>query len=55
MDEARLRAKEAVEACLTQDSWDWGALKGAVRDSLNRYLWERTKRRPMILPIIMEI
>lgn len=55
MDEARLKAREAVDACLAQNNTDWGALKGAVRDSLNRYVWEKTKRRPMILPIIMEI
>ena len=55
MEEARLKAREAVDACLAQNNTDWGALKGAVRDSLNRYVWEKTKRRPMILPIIMEI
>ncbi|NMB21632.1 MAG: ribonuclease J [Firmicutes bacterium] len=55
MDEARDKAKEALDSCLSQNNTDWGALKGAVRDSLNRYLWEKTKRRPMILPIIMEI
>ena len=55
MDEAREKAKEALDTCLAQSNTDWGALKGAVRDSLNRYLWEKTKRRPMILPIIMEI
>ena len=55
MDEARDRAKEALDSCLAQNTTDWGALKSAVRDSLNRYLWEKTKRRPMILPIIMEI
>lgn len=55
LDGAREKAKEAIEGCLLQNNTDWGALKGAVRDSLNRYVWERTKRRPMILPIIMEI
>ena len=55
MDEAREKAREALEGCLALNNTDWGALKGAVRDTLNRYLWEKTKRRPMILPIIMEI
>jgi ribonuclease J len=55
MEGARDKAKEALDNCLSQNTTDWGALKGAVRDSLNRYLWEKTKRRPMILPIIMEI
>lgn len=55
MEEARLRAKDAIEGCLSQNVSDWGALKSAMRDTLNRYVWEKTKRRPMILPIIMEI
>jgi ribonuclease J len=55
MDEARDKAREALESCLAANNTDWGALKGAVRDNLSRYLWEKTKRRPMILPIIMEI
>lgn len=55
MEGARLKAKEALDACILQNNTDWGALKSAVRDSLNRYVWEKTKRRPMILPIIMEI
>ncbi len=55
MEEARLKAKEALDTCLAQNITDWGALKSAVRDSLNRYIWEKNKRRPMILPIIMEI
>lgn len=55
MEAARLKAKDALDSCIAQNQTDWGALKGAVRDSLNRYVWEKTKRRPMILPIIMEI
>mgnify|MGYP000873554027 CR=1 FL=1 len=55
MEAARLKAKDALDACVAQNQTDWGALKSAVRDSLNRYVWEKTKRRPMILPIIMEI
>lgn len=55
MDEARVKAKEALDNCIAQNNTEWGALKSAVRDQLNRYLWEKTKRRPMILPIIMEI
>jgi len=55
MDEARKRADEALQACVNQNTLDWNTLKGAVRDALNRYVWEKTKRRPMILPIIMEI
>jgi ribonuclease J len=55
MDDVRQKAKDAIENCMLQNNTDWGAIKGAVRDSLNRYVWEKTKRRPMILPIITEI
>ena len=34
---------------------DWGKMKTAIRDTLGEFLWKRTKRRPMILPIIMEV
>ena len=34
---------------------DWGKMKSSMRDSLGDYIWKKTKRRPMILPIIMEI
>ncbi|WP_066173142.1 ribonuclease J [Bacillus marinisedimentorum] len=42
---------EAAEA----KAMDWSTLKSEIRDSLSQYLYEKTKRRPMILPIIMEI
>ena len=46
---------QSVEEYLAQDSFDWGELKGAVRDSLAKYLFDQTKRRPAILPVIMEV
>ncbi len=54
MDEARLRVKKALEDCGEQGVTEWGALKSSTRDALSRFLYEKTKRRPMILPIIME-
>jgi ribonuclease J len=47
--------KEIVDKNISKDSFDWSSLKQEMRDSLNQYLFEKTKRRPMILPIIMEI
>ncbi|WP_330945052.1 ribonuclease J [Streptococcus anginosus] len=44
-----------VEDYLAKDNFDWGELKGAVRDSLAKYLFEQTKRRPAILPVVMEV
>ena len=46
---------KAVEDYLAQESFDWGELKGAVRDSLAKFLFEQTKRRPAILPVVMEV
>ena len=46
---------KTVEDYLAQDSFDWGELKGAVRDSLAKYLFDQTKRRPAILPVVMEV
>ena len=34
---------------------DWGKLKNVIKDSLSDYIWKKTKRNPMILPIIMEV
>ena len=46
---------QSVEDYLAQDSFDWGELKGLVRDNLSKFLFEQTKRRPAILPVVMEV
>ena len=55
MDEAREVVTLAVEGCLDRGITDWGKLKSTIKDSLGEFVWKKTKRRPMILPIIMEI
>lgn len=55
MEEAHIVVNEAVEGCLDRGISDWGKLKGAIKESLGDYVWKKTKRRPMILPIIMEV
>ena len=55
MDEARIVVNDAVEGCLDRGIADWGKLKSSIKDALGDYVWKKTKRRPMILPIIMEI
>ncbi len=55
MEEARIVVNEAIESCLNRGISDWGKLKSSIKDSLGEYVWKKTKRRPMILPIIMEI
>lgn len=55
MEEARIVVNEAIDSCLNRGISDWGKLKSSIKDSLGEYVWKKTKRRPMILPIIMEI
>jgi len=53
LDEARQRIRESLEQADDGLS-DWSNVKGVVRDSLGRFLYERTRRRPMVLPIVVE-
>lgn len=55
MEEAREIVEDAMQNCLSHRVTDWSKMKNAIRDSLGEFLWKRTKRRPMILPIIMEV
>ena len=55
MEEAREIVQTAMEGCISHHVTDWGKMKTAIRDTLGEFLWKRTKRRPMILPIIMEV
>lgn len=55
MDECREVVNEALERCLNKGITDWGKIKTEIKDSLSEYLWKKTKRNPMILPIIMEV
>ena len=55
MDEARDIVKSILLECEEKKINDWATLKSRVRDELRSYLYEKTKRKPMILPIIMEI
>lgn len=55
MEESSKMVRTIVEKNLSKTTFDWASLKQNIRDDLNRYLYEKTKRRPMILPIIMEV
>ncbi|MBQ3163906.1 MAG: ribonuclease J [Lachnospiraceae bacterium] len=55
MEEARRVIEKAVYSCLDKNITDWGKIKGTIKDTLSEFVWKKTKRRPMILPIIMEI
>ncbi|AZU61540.1 ribonuclease J [Neobacillus mesonae] len=55
MDDSTKLVKDIVERTISKNSFEWSSIKQEIRDELNRYLYEQTKRRPMILPIIMEV
>lgn len=55
MEEARTRVEQALDRCQEERIVEWGAIKSNIRDALGRYLFDKTRRRPMILPIIMEV
>lgn len=55
MEEAREVVNDALEHCLESNVTDWGKIKTEIKDTLSDYLWKKTKRNPMILPIIMEV
>jgi len=54
MGEARVVVEDALDECLSHKVSDWGKIKNVIKDSLGGFVWKRTQRRPMILPIIME-
>ena len=54
MDHAREVVEQALDGCLEKGITDWSKIKAAVKDALSDYVWKRTKRSPIILPIIME-
>ena len=55
LEEARSVVYDSLEQCLDRNISDWGKIKIEIRDSLSEFLWKKTKRNPMILPIIMEV
>jgi ribonuclease J len=52
-EEAKQRVKVALESC-EPVLGEWNVMKNQVRDTLSGFFWERTRRRPMILPVVME-
>ena len=55
MGEAKDKVQAALDKCEETNKTEWSTLKTAIRDSLGRFLYEKTRRRPMIIPIIMEV
>ena len=55
IEEIREVARRALEECCRNRRCDWAMMKSRVRDDLSRMLFHKTKRSPMILPIIMDV
>ncbi|MDR2888689.1 MAG: ribonuclease J [Lachnospiraceae bacterium] len=55
MEEARASVGDALYYCEHKNISDWGKIKNVIKDNLGEFVWKKTKRRPMILPIIMEV
>lgn len=55
MDEARKLLDETMDYCMDKNITDWGRIKTEIKDELGEFVWKKTKRRPMIMPIIMEV
>ncbi len=55
MDECHDVVEDALNDCLNRNITDWGKIKTSIKDELGEFLWKRTKRNPMILPIITEV
>ena len=53
--EAQAKVREVLETCLGSGVNDWGRIKTVIRDTLSDFLWNKIKRSPMIIPIIMEV
>ena len=55
IDEACRLAEEILEDCMRRNMKDWNGMKTAVREGLRKYIYNKTKRNPIILPIFMEV
>ena len=55
LDEAKQLVKSVMDDCAARNIREWGNIKSAMRDALSEYIYQKTKRSPMILPIIMEV
>ena len=55
MEGLRMKAQEVLEKCLDDGVDEYNVIKGRIKDVLTNYIYSITKRKPMILPIIMEV
>ncbi|NLV16919.1 MAG: ribonuclease J [Syntrophomonadaceae bacterium] len=55
IEDSREKVREALTVCSERNIKEWAAIKSQIRDGLSKFLYEQTRRRPMIMPIIMEV
>lgn len=55
MESARDVLNDTMDKCMSQNITDWNKIKARIKDALGDFVWKETKRRPMIMPIIMEV
>ena len=55
MDQIKERSKQAIDICESKNKYDWSSIKGAIKSNLSQYIYDETKRSPMILPVILEV
>lgn len=55
MEEAKHLLEDKMQYCMDRGITDWGKIKTEIKDVLGDFVWKETKRRPMIMPIIMEV
>ena len=55
MESARKIAQKSLQGCLDRNCEDWMELKNALKDDLSKFFFQKTKRSPMILPIVMDV
>jgi ribonuclease J len=55
MEEAKQILEEKMQYCMDNNITDWSKIKSEVKEALGDFVWKETKRRPMIMPIIMEV
>ena len=55
IDDAKKCVSDVLYACWADDVRDWASVKTRIREDVSQLLYRRTKRSPMVLPILMEV
>jgi len=55
MEEAKIVARQALDKCARKKVTDWVGLKNSLKNSMSDFMYAKTKRKPMVLPVIMEV